>query len=173
MSARDVEERRPRREAKGWHTSGEERLLPTYGEDSTLAIRVWRRGGLLVISTLELAEAPRDETRTIPTWHISVTENGERPSAHGLAKALRAFGMEGAEEDNHHPGKARNFWLAVDPAERVTCQCKETEDVRREPGGYEWTNPKEELDCRGCELELITGAKCPIHVATAATQERS
>ena len=100
-------------------------------------------------------------------WHISVTRRGERPTATDVLKALRAFGLVGAEEDNHHPGAARHFWLVVDPARRVTCDCKEDEVTVREPDGYTWTNPQPgEGECRGCEMQKLLGKACPIHGAS-------
>lgn len=128
------------------------------------SVSAWTDGHVTVISALELAEAPDGRGDAIPQWHVSISERGRRPSKGGLRRALRAFGMVGTEEDNHHPGVARHFWLPVDKARRVSCQCKDDEDVVREPDGYVWTNPRAgEGPCRGCEIASMTGKPCSIH----------
>jgi hypothetical protein len=127
-----------------------------------------RHDGTRVLSALELAEAPDGSCETIPQWHISISQQGHRPDADVVDRALRAFDMVGADEDNHHPGIARHFWLPVDPARRVECECKTTEDTVVDRDGYAWTNPKPETGeaCRGCEIAPITKKPCPIHGAT-------
>lgn len=125
----------------------------------------WSDGRAAVISSLVDAKAPDATEDIIPQWHISVTERGKRPSERVLRRALRAFGMSDAEEDNHHPGNARHFWLPVDPARRTGCECKVTETTEREPDGYTWTNPTDG-PCRGCELERALGKPCPLHRVT-------
>lgn len=121
---------------------------------------VYEREGVLVISTLALAEYP-DGDGIGPQHHVSVSCRGRRPSRSELNIALVQFGMRGTEEDNHHPGIARHFWRPLDPAHRVACQCKSDETVVRD-GAYEWTNPVEG-PCRGCEYEQMSGRPCPLH----------
>lgn len=129
----------------------------------------WSCGPIFVISALNIAEPPDGVGDPIPQWHISISAAGKRPKPHHIRKALRAFGMVGAENDTHHPGNAVHFWMAVDPARRVTCQCKTDEETIVEPGGhrrapYRWTNPKPgEGPCRGCEIAPVTGRACPLH----------
>lgn len=126
----------------------------------------WQLGPVVVLSALELVKAPDGQGDEIPQWHISIADVGKRPSPKHVRRALRAFGMVGAEEDNHHPGNARHFWMPVDPARRVACECKEDEAVVVEPDGYRWTNPHEgEGPCRGCEFAAIAGRPCSIHGA--------
>jgi hypothetical protein len=137
--------------------------------DAVLSASQWRSGPVRVTSALEDAEYP-DGIGGGPQWHISISAMGKRPKEHHVRRALRAFGMVSAEEDNHHPGVARHFWMPVDPAHRVECQCKTDEDVIVDPDGYEWTNPKPESgeECRGCEFEKMRGKPCPIHRAAEA-----
>ena len=71
--------------------------------------------------------------------------------------------MVGTEEDNHHPGNARHFWLPLDPTKRVDCECKSDEAVITEPDGYQWTNPHNESECRGCASASLYGRPCPLH----------
>lgn len=124
---------------------------------------VFHHGDITVISSLVDAEYP-DGNGTGPQWHVSLSFKGKRPKEHHVRRALRAFGMVGAEEDNHHPGVARHFWRPVDPTRRVDCQCKEDEDVIVEPDGYTWTNPNDGSPCRGCELQkLLPHRRCPLH----------
>jgi len=122
----------------------------------------WFNGRVRVISSLTTAEAPDGSGEAIPQWHISVTECGKRPSGRVVRRALRAFGMADAEEDNHHPGNARHFFKPVDSKRRISCECKTTEMVVKEPDGYTWTNPTEG-PYRGCELARLIGKTCSIH----------
>lgn len=124
----------------------------------------WRLGPITAISTLDMAKLPqRDEVG--PQWHISVTALGKRPKPFHVRKALRAFGMVGAELDNHHPGNAQHYFMPVDPAMRVTCECKDGEVLVVEQDGYQWSNDSE--ICRACEIARVTKRPCQIHaVAT-------
>ena len=140
----------------------------------------WRSGPLMVLSELAEAEYP-DGDGVGPQWLISITAKGKRAKPKQIRRALRAFGMVGAEEDNHHPGNARSFWRPLDPSRRVDCECKTDETIVVEDDGYTWTNPVDG-PCRGCELaKLIAGAvghdlsplptlsrSCPIHGIDAA-----
>lgn len=128
----------------------------------------WVSGPILVLSALENAEYP-DGDGTGPQWHLSISNLGKRPKPKHVRRALRAFGMAGAELDNHEPGVAEHYWLPVDPARRVDCQCKEDEDTIVEPDGKTWTNPKPESGeaCRGCAYERTFGRPCPIHAEGA------
>lgn len=155
------------REERQPHGGGWERMAPPALDGRVLSVSRWRYGRILVISALEDAEYPDGNGRG-PQWHLSVSRSGVRPSAADVRRAQRAFRMVGTEEDNHHPGNARHFWLPVDPAHRVTCQCKDDEDVIRETDGYTWTNPRPESGegCRGCEFERLKGKPCPIHSAS-------
>lgn len=98
--------------------------------------------------------------------HVSVSRRGLRPSRSDLRLALTAFGAQGWEEDGHHPGIARHFWRPLDPAHRVSCQCKADELVVVEADEYTWTTP-DGGPCRGCEyaasIGALTGRTCPIH----------
>jgi hypothetical protein len=124
----------------------------------------WQKGPICVLSALNIAELP-DKSGLGPQWHISISRRGKRPRPTDIRSALRAFGMATAEEDNHHPGVARHFWLPIDPAHRVDCECKVDEEVITESDGYRWTNPRDEA-CRGCEYERMTGRPCLIHRLT-------
>jgi hypothetical protein len=79
-----------------------------------------------------------------------------------MRRALAAFRMLDAEEDNHIPGRARHVWRPLDPAERVDCECKTTEVTVVEPDGHRWSN-RRDGPCRGCEGASITGIPCPLH----------
>lgn len=135
-----------------------------------------------VLSAVHIAELPVSKTPG-PQWMVSVVNRSaqvpSRPTAAQVRLMQCAFDMFAAEEDNHHPGSARQFWLPVDPAERVDCECKSTEVVHREADGYAWTNPSADSGeaCRGCEQEATFRAlahqgfegaaqrPCPIHTS--------
>jgi hypothetical protein len=143
--------------------------VQVHGADSpAIAISAWQCGPVCVITALEDAEYPDGDGHG-PQWHVSISRRGQRPSADDVTRALRAFGLVGAEEDNHHPGNARHFWLPVDPAHRVDCECKATEVTVVEPDGYTWTNPHDAAECRGCEFQRGSGKPCPIHSASRVT----
>ena len=129
--------------------------------------RAYRRGALLAISSLQIADLPDGSGETGPQWHVSISLKGKRPKDNHVRSALRDFGMLGAEEDNHHPGNARHFWMPCDPARRVDCECKASEDVIVDPDCYRWTNPTADSGegCRGCEFVAIGGKPCPLHSA--------
>jgi hypothetical protein len=145
------------------------RLVPPAklcADPAVLACSAWCRGSFTVISALEIADYPDGQGKG-PQWHISIslvwTQDGRgRPSV--VSGVLRSFGMTAAEEDNHHPGAARHFWMPVDPSRRVDCECKTTEVTIVEPDGYKWTNPTDG-PCRGCEFEKLMGQPCTIHSA--------
>jgi hypothetical protein len=126
---------------------------------------VWIRRGVFLISALEMAEAPDGKGDSIPQWHVSMSQfvGGEtsRCSDKECQQALACFGLSGAEEDNHHPGNARHFWMPVDPKRRVECECKTTEEVVVDADGYRWSNDPN--SCRGCEIAPLTGRPCPLH----------
>lgn len=131
----------------------------------------WARGDLTVVSSLEVCELPDGSGEVGPQWHLSVMFKGHRAKDKMTRKALAAFGFVGErfDEDNHSPSDARHFFLCVDPARRVTCACKVTEDLVVDGDGFAWTNPKPETGekCRGCEWERDMGKPCPIHGAGA------
>lgn len=122
----------------------------------------WTREGVVVGSSLLDADLPDGSGQGLQ-WLVS--ENERRPSRAALRHALRAFGMLGAEEDNHHPGIARHFWKPLDRAHRVECQCKASETIVTEPDGYQWTTPTDvdAQGCRGCDFEQMLGKPCPLH----------
>lgn len=77
-------------------------------------------------------------------WLISFSNMGKkRLSNQEIAVCLKDFGAEDFMEDNHEPGNARKFWLAVDEKYRVPCPCQdETEIVE---GDYRYSVKKDEL----------------------------
>lgn len=122
---------------------------------------VWESGKVFVISELAMMDAPRGDGQTLQ-WQVSVSHDGKRrPSDAQVEKVRRAFGMQEAEEDNHHPGVARHLFLCVDPARRVSCECKEGEAIVVEPDGYTWSN--DPASCRECEHARLIGKACRAH----------
>lgn len=143
-----------------------ERFMPRHCDGpGVMSHSGWRRGKIVVISSLTMAEAPDGRGDVIPQYHLSVSRRGRRPLPKDIKAVLRSFGMrhQAPEEDNHHPGVARHFWLPLDPARRVDCECKSEEVTVVDPDGYTWTNPTDPSDCRGCELARLTAKPCPIH----------
>jgi len=163
-----MRERRPDRDRRSW------REFPVPFDDRNpyrINHSAWTDGNLTVISSAAIMDMP-DGSGVGPTWLLSVSVAGRRRAGDKeVRRTLRAFGMVGAEEDNHSPGVSRAFFLPVDPKARAMCECKANEEVIVEPDGYAWTNPKEARDnpalCRGCEMERtagkVSGRTCSIH----------
>lgn len=162
--ATPTREKRPPRDWRllRWSAPDGQRLAESY----------WIRGSILVISSLVMADLP-DGSGIGPQWHVSISHRGKRPQPREVERALRAFGMVGAEEDNHHPGVARHFWRPCDPAHRVDCECKVDEQTVVDADGYRWTNPHDAADCRGCEFEKVVGKPCPVHAQRIAERGAS
>jgi hypothetical protein len=136
--------------------------IPWPGPIRTPTASAWTLGPIMVLSELVIAEYP-DGSGNGPQWLVSVSASGKRAKPKQLRRALRAFGMVGAEQDNHHPGNVRSYWRPVEESKRVDCQCKVDETiVVDEADGYTWTNPVDG-PCRGCELEQLMGMSCPLH----------
>jgi hypothetical protein len=128
----------------------------------------FHRGHVVVVSSLDLASLPDGSGQEGLQWHVSISFNRKRVKDNLVRMVLREFGMVGAEEDNHHPGLARHFWIPVDPTRRVDCECKTTETVIVERDGYPWTNPTPDSGeaCRGCEWArsgLGKARPCSVH----------
>lgn len=99
--------------------------------------------GLYVISAVEVAQ-DKDGIDRGPEYHISISKAGKRLSRCTSDEAryvLRAFGLDGAEEDNHVPnGIVRNFWRAVaEPLIGLECACKAEEPaIVEDKGDFVW-----------------------------------
>lgn len=95
-------------------------------------------GRLRVVSQLIVCDYPDGDGQG-PTWIVSISRKGRRiATTEECRRLLRHLGIGQAEEDNHEPGIARKFWWPLDPAKRVECQCKETEETVIEPSGMRW-----------------------------------
>ena len=99
-------------------------------------------GGIRVLSAVEWAEF---HGRPEETWHLSIAGAGMRATDLQVALALRDFDMRGAEEDNHQPGVARNFWrlTRLAPGDLQVCDCKSDETTVVEHDGFTWQRPRE------------------------------
>jgi hypothetical protein len=86
--------------------------------------------GSLALSSLGyIKEEKTDE----PHWEWIVSFSGAGVTAlpnKKIKQYLRDFSFSDAEEDNHEPGFARKFFLAVEEKHRKKCECKDEEQVR-------------------------------------------
>jgi hypothetical protein len=82
-----------------------------------------------------------------PEYHVSVSrlrwqaDHNQRASDSLARWALKQFGFDGAEEDNHVPhGIVRNYFRPVaEPLIGQECACKETEPaIKEDRGDYIW-----------------------------------
>jgi hypothetical protein len=102
---------------------------------------------LRCLSAVEMVEQnPPGSGLVVPHFHVSVTFScaltGVRRAATDQEVELvrAAFGLAGAEEDNHGPGIARHLWIACGREKEPACPCKQDEQrigegdrVRHEP----------------------------------------
>lgn len=107
---------------------------------------VWRHDIWLigVISAVEVA-SDKDGIDRGPEYHLSISKHQSgtprRCTTQEALATLKAFGLEGAEEDNHVPhGLVRNFWRTVaDPLIGLQCACKDEEPaIVEDKGDYIW-----------------------------------
>lgn len=132
-----IQPKEPR--GSGWSRGPEAPTQYTLGYPG----RYWfhKTTGLVVISAVEVAKDPHDLDKG-PEYHVSVSKRSHRrASSAECSFVIRAFGIQGAEEDNHVPfGIVRNFWLPV--AENLIgheCPCKATEPaIVEDKGEYIW-----------------------------------
>lgn len=129
-----------------------------------IAASAWVCGPVQVLSSLSEMKMP-DGDGSGPQWLVSITHKRKRPKQHEVRRTLRAFGMTEAEEDNHGQGNARSFFLVVDPARRVGCECKSDETTMRDSDGYKFTVADDPAECGGCLLVALHGRPCPRHGA--------
>lgn len=129
---------------------------------NTRSWSAWTNGKLLAISALEMAELP-DASGPGLQFHVSISAMGKRCDDEQARRALKAFRLVGAEQDNHEPGNAKHFWLPVDPAHRVDCECKASEIPMVEPDGHRWSRDRDPAKCGGCALERAGVRRCPVH----------
>lgn len=85
------------------------------------------RDGLQVLTAVESPEGR-------PEFHVSVsaltgipTHPRRAPTDQEMEFVRGAFGMGGADEDNHGPGVCRHLWLDVGKSRQEPCACKQDE----------------------------------------------
>ena len=140
--------------------------FPSIAADNTLGRSAWSWRGMVLLSTLVVAEYPDGDGEGLQ-YHASLSSGGRRPTNKECKIAMKMLGLAEPEEDNHHPGIARHFWMPLDPTRRAACECKASELVITEPDGYQWTTPRNG-PCRGCAYAratrgLPTWRQCPLH----------
>lgn len=99
----------------------------------------WQRGKYCALSSLAML----DDGHQPPHWEwiVSFSIMGkERLSNAEVQQCLKEFDAENFEEDNHSPGVARKFWLAVDPQYRKPCPCKD--EIVITEGDYQYSVKK-------------------------------
>lgn len=71
-------------------------------------------------------------------WLISFSIMGKKRVPKEMIEwCLRQFDAAEFEQDNHEPGIARKFFMAVDPEFRVPCPCKD--EILIKDGDYEYS----------------------------------
>lgn len=83
-------------------------------------------------SAIEMVEQNPPGSKIIaPHFHVSAVKLvGGRPhtcSDQDMELVRAAFGLGGAEEDNHGPGKARHLWILCGREKEPACPCKQDE----------------------------------------------
>lgn len=99
--------------------------------------------GIAVISAVEVADDGKIDKG--PEYHVSISLQKQYPprrcSSTQARWALKQFGLDGAEEDNHVPnGVVRNFWRPVaDRLVGLECECKAEEPaIVEDKGDFVW-----------------------------------
>lgn len=71
-------------------------------------------------------------------WLISFTgPRNKRVNNRLIKRFIKEWNLKDFEEDNHGPGTARKFWLAVEEDFRAPCPCKDEMIIRE--GDYEYS----------------------------------
>lgn len=87
--------------------------------------------GLFVLSATEIAEQnPPGSGLAAPHYHVSATWRAGLPRTctdEEMERVREAFGLAGAEEDNHGQGIARHLWILCGREKEPTCACKQDE----------------------------------------------
>ena len=100
----------------------------------------WQNGNICALSSLVYLQ---DEHLPLHwEWLVSFSKTGSRLSNEEIKPALKAFGVEDFEEDNHEKGNARKFWMAVDKKYRIPCPCKDEMVIQE--GDYSYSVKKGE-----------------------------
>ena len=105
-------------------------------------IHRWRNGGVIVCASRHAGVESKKSKLVVPSFHLSISDNGARASDDVIRSVLADFNLEGAEEDNHSSGRARHFWLDEGRTAQPECECKRIEETIIEPDGYRWQREK-------------------------------
>ncbi|WP_339862279.1 hypothetical protein [Paremcibacter congregatus] len=102
----------------------------------------WRHSkGICAISSVAWVNDDHEPERHWE-WLISFSVMGRhRVSNKDLKWILKDWDMENFEEDNHEPGIARKFWLAIEERFRKPCPCKD--EIIKSEGEYFWSEKVE------------------------------
>lgn len=131
-----------------WHRHGETFLQR--GPNGVETADVWAcpTRMLMVLSSVHYATfrgvvRPQYQV-SVSTLNVDLARPRRRATDEECAYVLAAFGMVGAEEDNHEAGVARHFWRLCDvaPDAEMPCDCKETDEIVVEPDGHVWSRPR-------------------------------
>lgn len=102
----------------------------------------WMNGTVIACASRHAAMKSKKTGLLVPQLHVSISDGGRRATDEVVRGVLADFGFEGAEEDNHHSGMARNFWLDEGATKQPDCECKSTEVTHVEPDGFKWQGPR-------------------------------
>ena len=101
-------------------------------------IHRWVNGTIIACASRHAAVESKTSKLLVPSFHLSISNSGQRASDDVIRGVLADFMLEGAEEDNHSSGVARHFWLDEGRSVQPECECKKTEETVIEPDGYRW-----------------------------------
>lgn len=84
----------------------------------------WQRGHFCALSSLVNVYDEHQPAHW--EWLISFSNMGKKRLSNAeIQNCLKDFNAEDFMEDNHEPGIARKFWLAVEEKYRVQCPCQD------------------------------------------------
>lgn len=118
--------------ALGWNVTG---ILPEF--------TMWQKGEYRALSSL----VNIDDGHQPPhyEWIVSFSKQSrETLTDNEVARCLADFDALDFEEDNHEPGIARKFWLAVEHKYRNPCPCKDERIIAL--GDYKYSTTTKEIE---------------------------
>jgi len=98
--------------------------------DYESCVYIHNRDASIAISSIALVREKKEDEPHLE-WLVSFSGKGKTVLPDDKIKQyLKDFNFSDAEEDNHEPGFARKFFLAVEEKHRKKCECKDEEQVR-------------------------------------------
>lgn len=104
---------------------------------------MWQKGHLCALSSVAYLHDEHQPPHW--EWIVSFSNMGKaRLSNEEIAICLKDFAAENFLEDNHEPGVARKFWMALEEQYRKPCPCQDEKVIVE--GDYRYSVKKDSGD---------------------------